>query len=202
VPDWPGGPQVLRLAAALGISLGLHAAVAATLDALPYGGASLRSHVEWRPLRAVLGPADAPPGKESSAHPSRAPQTTAGASPRDGSASRPAALPTPYYYRTRELDVRPGITVHVEPEYPQRAALRSLSGTVVARLYIDESGRTDKVEIVRAEPSGVFEEAVEHAFRAARFTPAMKDGRPVRAQMLIEVKFDSPPPPPVEVLVR
>ncbi len=49
---------------------------------------------------------------------------------------------------------------------------------------------------------GYFEAAAEKAFRAARFTPGMKHGRPVRVQMLIEVAFDSPPPPVLPGEVR
>ena len=111
-------------------------------------------------------------------------------------AAEPAGKPAPTrYYPARELDVRPGIRTHVEPEYPEAAARRSLSGKVVIRLYIDEKGAVERVKTLRAEPPGYFERSAESAFRAARFTPAMKNGRPVKAQMTIEVHFDSPPPP-------
>jgi hypothetical protein len=33
---------------------------------------------------------------------------------------------------------------------------------------------------------------VQQAFRAARFTPAMKHGRPVKAQVVLEVRYDAP----------
>jgi TonB family protein len=111
-------------------------------------------------------------------------------------AAEPAGKPaSPRYYPTRELDVRPGIKTRIEPEYPDAAARRSLSGKVVIRLYIDEKGKVERVETLRADPAGYFERSAEGAFRAARFTPAMKGGRPVKAQMTIEVHFDSPPPP-------
>jgi protein TonB len=44
-------------------------------------------------------------------------------------------------------------------------------------------------EVVEATPPGVFDKAALAAFRDARFTPAMKDGRPVRYQAYIRVDF-------------
>ncbi len=99
-----------------------------------------------------------------------------------------------HYYRSAELDVRPGIKTHVEPAYPEAAARRHLSGKVVIRLYINETGTVDPVETLRADPAGVFDRSAEQAFRAARFSPGMKNKRPVKTQMTIEVSFDSPPP--------
>jgi TonB family protein len=106
-------------------------------------------------------------------------------------------LPGPRYYRTKELDVRPGIKTHVEPAYPESAARRFVTGKVVIRLFIDESGAVERVTTVKAEPPGYFEQAAERAFLAARFTPGMKGGRPVKVQMLLEVSFDGPPAPAV-----
>jgi len=111
-------------------------------------------------------------------------------------AAEPAATPpSSRYYPVRELDVRPGITKHVEPEYPEAAEHRSLSGKVVIRLYIDEKGSVERVETLRADPPGYFERSAERAFRAARFTPGMKGGHAVKTKMTIEVSYDSPPPP-------
>ena len=97
------------------------------------------------------------------------------------------------YYLTRELDVRPGILNRVEPPYPEAALRRGLSGTVRVRLFINETGAVDRVETVRAEPPGYFEQSAERAFRAARFTPGKKGTRAVKSQMLIEVSFEAPP---------
>jgi protein TonB len=99
------------------------------------------------------------------------------------------------YYRTRDLDVRPGIMTRVDPVYPDAAARRFLTGKVVIRLFIDEAGAVERVVTVKAEPPGYFEQSAERAFRAARFTPGMKNGRPVKVQMLLEVRFDSPAAP-------
>ncbi|MGA8048937.1 MAG: TonB family protein [Burkholderiales bacterium] len=103
------------------------------------------------------------------------------------------SAPSATYYRTRDLDVRPGIMVRVMPDYPIAAARGGISGKVVVRLYINEKGNVDRVETVRATPPGYFEQAAERAFRAARFSPGRKGKQAVKAQLLIEVSFDAPP---------
>lgn len=117
-------------------------------------------------------------------------------------AAEPAASASSPYYPVRELDVRPGITKNVKPEYPEAAARRSLSGKVVIRLYIDEKGSVERVEMLRADPPGYFERSAERAFRAAHFTPGMKGGRAVKTKMTIEVSYDSPPPPTLPASAR
>jgi periplasmic protein TonB len=107
-----------------------------------------------------------------------------------------AATPQPAqvssYYPTRELDVRPGILTRVEPAYPEAALRRGVSGKVVIRLYINEQGGVDRVESVRANPPGYFEQSAVRAFRTARFTPGKKGKLAVRTQMVIEVSFEAP----------
>lgn len=191
-----------RLAAALGASLALHAYALVVLEALPqgmrWGELSLLQPGEARALRATLRPLAAAAAAPASPAPEATPPARPAAPEAGAGEGREAALaplPAPRYYATRELDVRPGILVRIEPEFPDAAARRFLSGRVVARLLIDESGAVEKVLIVTAEPPGYFEDAAQRAFLAARFTPGMKGGRAVRVQMLLEITFDSPPPP-------
>ncbi len=181
-----------RIAAALGASLALHAAIVAGLDPLfgpPGGGVRLAPAA---PLRATLrNPEEPAPAEGAAASPAPpAPGNTeaAGAAP-------PPVLPSPRYFRTRELDAPPGIMVHVQPEYPEAAARRMLAGKVKIRLLIAESGVVEWVEVLSADPPGYFESSVQRAFGAARFSPGMKDGRAVKVQLLLEVAFDGGPSP-------
>jgi len=93
------------------------------------------------------------------------------------------------YYRSRELDVVPGIRTRVHPEYPHMA---HVSGKVTIRLYIDEHGTVEHVGILRAEPPGHFEASAQRAFLAARFTPGMKGGVPVKSQLTLQVDYKQP----------
>lgn len=103
------------------------------------------------------------------------------------------AVPDSRHYPTNELDVRPGIKVRINPAYPARAARENVSGKAIVKLYIDADGAVERVEVERAAPAGYgFEQSAASAFSAARFSPAMKDGKRVRAQMRIEVSFDAP----------
>jgi protein TonB len=201
LPPAPFSPLSGRLAGALAASIVLHAWAAAVLDGLPRGTQrgepALLEAGPPKPLRVALrsaepGPRPEAPAAEATAAAPRAAAAQAGA----GSTEQPGlSLPDPRYYTTKELDVRPGILVRVEPEYPEAAARQFLSGRVVARLLINPAGVVEKVEIVGAEPPGFFEASAEKAFLAARFTPGMKGGRAVYVQLLLEVSFDSAPPP-------
>ena len=200
-----------RAGFALAASIALHAYGLALLEAMPRGMSwgelsMLEPGGRTKTLRAVLRPeqqaaAWVPPVAPALPQPAAVPvppePLPAPPGQPGGSAAAPSFSPLPphRYFQTRELDVRPGILVHVRPEYPEAAARRFLSGRVVARLLIDESGAVERVAIVSAEPPGYFEESATKAFMAARFSPGMKDGRAVRVQMLLEVTFDSPPAP-------
>lgn len=140
------------------------------------------------PIRAVLVAESAAPGPAAAEPP--APRAVGPAAASGETAPR-SLLPRPHYFLTRELDVRPGIMTRTEPEYPEAAARRFLSGRVVVRLYIGEDGGVEKVDVVSADPPGYFEDAAARAFLAARFSPGMKNGRPVKVQMTLEVNFDS-----------
>lgn len=175
----------MALAASLLLHLALVAGVESSFDA-PRDGISRTG--PGAPLRAALR---SPPPATGVPQPASAGVTTV------AQAGMRSLLPWQRYYPTRELDVRPGIMTRVEPVYPGSAARRFLSGKVVIRLFIDEAGAVERVVTVKAEPPGYFERSAERAFQAALFTPGMKNGRPVKVQMLLEVRFDSPAAPEI-----
>lgn len=96
------------------------------------------------------------------------------------------------YYRASELDVRPQIKVHVMPQYPEHAEMLNAQGKVVLALYISRTGDVDRVEVIRAEPRGMFEESATGAFLAARFTAGLKNGQAVKSLLMLEVTYGSP----------
>ena len=53
---------------------------------------------------------------------------------------------------------------------------------------VDAGGRPQQVQISRSLGMGLDEKAIA-AVRSWRFTPAMKDGRPVAVQINVEVNF-------------
>lgn len=94
------------------------------------------------------------------------------------------------FYSARELDVQPRALREIVPDYPPGADRQQLSGKVRLQLKLEADGRVGDIEIVQADPPDVFNESAIRAFRDARFAPAQKNGRPVRAQVLIEVVYD------------
>ena len=116
---------------------------------------------------------------------------------------QPAAAPPPVapvatitssvdltFYSARDLDVQPRTLREIVPEYPPGADRQRLSGKVRLQLKLEADGRVSDVEIVHAVPPDVFNESAIRAIRDARFSPAQRNGRPVRAQVLIEVVYD------------
>lgn len=94
------------------------------------------------------------------------------------------------YYSARELDVQPRALREIVPDYPADADRQRLSGKVRLQLKLEADGRISGIDIVSADPPDVFNESTLRAFRDARFVPAQKNGRPVRARVLIEVVYD------------
>ncbi|MDX1376747.1 MAG: TonB family protein, partial [Burkholderiales bacterium] len=136
-------------------------------------------------------------------HAAQAASSASRPAPAKSVAPAPPAVPDSPHYKANELDVRPGIKVRVNPAYPARAARENVSGTAIVGLYIDADGAVERVEVERATPAGYgFGESAAEAFRAARFSPAMKSGKRVRALMRVEVSFDAPTPKPQAAPVK
>ena len=179
------GAASTRLVAALAASLGLHVgAVTAVADYLVVASEAPTGSSRAGLTVSLREPSVQSQGKTVPAMPQAHAQ----------SETQPA-VPGVHYYATRELDVRPGIMTRVDPEYPERAARRFLAGKVIVRLFIDEAGKVERVAILQAEPPGYFEQPAQDAFKAARFSPGMKGGRPVKTQMTLEVNFEHPRAP-------
>lgn len=103
------------------------------------------------------------------------------------------------YYSAREVDVHPRALQAIEPDYPAEADRRKLSGMVRLQLKVEADGRVSDVDVVSSTPPGAFDESAIRAFRDARFEPAQKSGRPVRALVMIEVRYDWAGRPPRSV---
>ena len=99
------------------------------------------------------------------------------------------AIVDPTWYEVRQLDVQPRALRPVEPVYPGLARRRGVEGSVKLMLKIDEFGVVQEAAVEAGEPPGVFDAAALEAFRQARFAPAKKNQRPVRALVYVRVVF-------------
>lgn len=94
------------------------------------------------------------------------------------------------WYEARQLDVQPQTKVRITPDYPADAAQRGVEGTVTLKLWVDEFGTVQRLEVEQGSPPGVFDASAVTAFARAPFLPARKDGQPVRALIRVRVRYD------------
>jgi TonB family protein len=76
----------------------------------------------------------------------------------------------------------------VHPEFSDEARKAKCLGTVLLTIEIGEDGKALAFHVLRGLGLGVDEKAVEAVSRW-KFKPALRDGRPVRAAVTIEVHF-------------
>ena len=83
------------------------------------------------------------------------------------------------------------VLIHkVEPEYSEEARAAKFQGTVVLKVVIEANGSvsTERINVDRSLGMGLDEKAIE-AVKQWKFKPAYKDGKPVAAFAMIELKF-------------
>jgi protein TonB len=83
---------------------------------------------------------------------------------------------------------KPVITFQPDAEFSEEARKAKFSGNVEVYLWVDESGMPSHIHVVRGVGMGLDEKAIE-AVRQYRFKPAMKDGKPVKVDLYIDVNF-------------
>lgn len=207
----PAIPEKLKWPlAALWISLGLHGALIALVQIAPPPAGVEGGVIEARlvsvpsPLAvAQLTPSIETdetipvevPDEDKPVDPVEAPSTPPPAAQTPPS-SPPSAVPRleiPIavdlnYYEARELDRTP------HGQIPDPVLPESVSGRIRFQVKIEESGQVSEVEVLESDPPDRFDrsalEIAREALRATRFTPGIKNGRPVRAQVIYELTIN------------
>ena len=112
-------------------------------------------------------------------------------------------MPDLRYLPADEVDMVARPVSAVAPNFPLKLQDSNLSGMVIIRLKIDENGVVVSGEIEYAEPEGLFDQSALVPFIQARYSPAQKNGLPVRSEKRIEIIFGDyqrplagPPLPP------
>ncbi|MCA1926487.1 MAG: energy transducer TonB [Thiobacillus sp.] len=212
--------RVRRPLMALWVSLAVHGALIGLIQVAPSGAPAGGSIVLQARLDPAVSPAETPPDPEPDPSlqpsPTLKPTEILGAAPPvppvapapelpaatavPPPAAPPVEPPRPAlaidsgvdltYYTARELDQPPTARGTIDPAYPPEADRARVSGRVRLQVKVEADGRVSDVDVVESTPAGVFDASAIEAFRAARFNPAQKGGRPVRALMLIEVSYD------------
>jgi protein TonB len=87
------------------------------------------------------------------------------------------------------VDEPPRATRQMAFQYPSTARSKGVEGYVVLSLLISATGDVEKVEILDAQPSGVFEDSVLQGIRDWEFEPAQYQGRNVKVWARQRVRF-------------
>ena len=72
--------------------------------------------------------------------------------------------------------------------YPEIAKRAGVQGRVYVKAYVDESGRVNKVELIRGIDAGCDEAAMD-AVKSVMFKPGKQRGKPVKVQVTVPVLF-------------
>jgi len=176
----PLGPAWMRLYAALTVSFLLHAA----LVFIPVLGQSTRPAPGPEHLIVRLEQ----PG-ESAVEPTRPRASEAqrpGASRARGNDALPIRAPT--YYTTDQLTKPPRPISQPKLDVP-RSIARRVSGKVILKLWINEAGNVDSVEVESSNLPPAVSGTASAALEKLRFAPGEIDGRRVRTMMRIELTY-------------
>ncbi len=130
-----------------------------------------------RPAAVDTNPTSIPPTVPSS---SAAPPTTAPATaaPVVRNSARPAGTSSD-----------PVPIVKVAPEYPAAAKKRRAEGWVELQFVVGINGVASQIEVVRAQPEGIFDRAAIRALSRWKFKPGERDGEVIEARARTTISF-------------
>ncbi len=86
-------------------------------------------------------------------------------------------------------DQRPKVITMPKPQYTEQARRNQVSGRVGLLALVDESGTPGKMLVADGLPDGLTESAIK-TVSGGRFSPATRDGKPVKAVVFIEVSYN------------
>lgn len=85
-------------------------------------------------------------------------------------------------------DQAPEGKTQVQPKYPDLATKAGLEGTVWTKVFIDETGKVTKVTITKSDAEIFNQPSIDAAMQWV-FKPALKDGKPITAEVAIPFRF-------------
>ncbi|MEO8440984.1 MAG: TonB family protein [Betaproteobacteria bacterium] len=200
----------MRLIKAAVLSFLLHFALLVGIPVNPTGGvpqmvSTITARLEPasadpEPMTESVAVVPEAPPAPSADKPRKAPDVTTESKPEPVRAiEQPASSPAsgievpfirdPTYYPAKQLDVYPQPLGQIRLDYPESAASAKVDGRLLVLLLIDEFGVVNDASVVESQPEGYFEDAALAVFRAARFSPAQKQGRAVKSRVLLQVKY-------------
>lgn len=93
------------------------------------------------------------------------------------------------YFLYNEVDKKADLIYSAPIEYLEQINSSDEKGRVKVRVLINELGVVDSATVLEAEPSEIYNGVVLNALLHSRFSPAEKNGRTVKSQKVLEIKF-------------
>jgi TonB family protein len=87
-----------------------------------------------------------------------------------------------------KVDVLPKLLHEEYPRYPRHLAESGKTAQVRVAFIVETDGRTSQVQIVETT-NPAFSESVREAYSRCTYSPAIKDGHPVRVALEMPVEF-------------
>lgn len=75
-------------------------------------------------------------------------------------------------------------------DYPNEARAKGVTGEVLLRVRVGPGGAVEEIQVAKAEPGGIFEEAAQRAVRSWRFEPAFVKGKTVASWISQKIRFE------------
>lgn len=96
----------------------------------------------------------------------------------------------PYYFRHSEIDIPP----YPLNEFPDLSDGKSysLAGKVVLELWVDDTGRVDRVNVLDTDLPEIQLGRVVEMISEQKFTSAVLHGQKVHSRVIGEIRFNSP----------
>ncbi|HEX5601070.1 MAG TPA: energy transducer TonB [Pyrinomonadaceae bacterium] len=91
-------------------------------------------------------------------------------------------------YSGKEVDVKARVLTSSVFKYTAEAQKNQIAGTVILKVVFAKNGQVQNIHVVSGLPYGLSEEAI-NAARKVKFTPAIKDGKPVSMWFTLEYNF-------------
>lgn len=97
--------------------------------------------------------------------------------------------PADFIFDSTDLDRAPEVIGRVNPDYPFNARERGIEGYVAVKVLVGKDGSVHQVNVLKAKPSGVFDQSVRKAVANWRFRPGEVGGEPVTAWITTTLHF-------------
>jgi protein TonB len=87
------------------------------------------------------------------------------------------------------VDKTPQVLKRGPVPYPESARRNRLSGDVLIRFLLNEKGEISHIQVIHADPPEVFNNSALMAIQKWKFSPAVKDGKPVPVWVELPMHF-------------